>query len=222
MLQIRQHINLVDSYTDDSESVDAQRLEKNINLEIGGFAEENDQLAQYYVVPDTKYANSLGSEIIKAIKEYTAGSDVNGELIEAGGDLNLLPPLLKKQYQLIMSLKGKYRLQEEHHTYSGTGTFDPMEVTVDGIFQTPAFLSTSLSVKVAVKTTNYRRESDDDHVLHFVLPEGFVGGFYVAPYSQDPEELEFLLYPQERFRHLHSHVVVLDGVKRHIHSFKPL
>jgi len=99
-----------------------------------------------------------------------------------------------------------------------------MEVTIDGIFHTPAFLSTSLSVRVAVKTTNYRRdqaEEVDDHVIHFILPEGFTGGFYVAPYSNDPEELEFLIFPEESFSHINTKIIDLGGIKRHIHTFKP-
>lgn len=222
---MRNLMNVMDSYSDDSDSVESKRLEQNINLEVGGFAEENDQLAQYYVIQDTKYTNSLGSETINALKEYTAGSEINGALIEVGGDPNLLPFNLKKQYQLIMRLKGKFSLPEEHHTYCGTGTFNPMDVTDSGIFSTPSFLSTSLSIKVAVKTTNYRREQDhnvEDHVIHFILPAGFEGGFYVAPYSHDPEELEFLIYPKENFRHMSSRKVHLDGIQRHIHTYKPI
>ncbi len=214
-------MNVMDSYLDDSSSEDSKRIEKNINLEIGDFAEENDHLAKYYTIQDTKYANSRGAETIKAIEEYTAGSEINGALIEVGGDSFELPPGLRKQYTMLMSLKGKVRLPEEHHTYSGTGTFNPMDVTVDGIFETPAFLSTSLSIKVAVKTTNYRRDEDEDHVLHFVLPEGFIGGYYIAPYSKDPEELEFLIFPKEKFRHIRSTAMNLDGIKRHIHTFEP-
>ncbi len=215
MFSMRYFVNLVDSYTDDSESLDSKRLETNINLEIGDFATENEQLVQQYKISDPS--------VIKAVRHYTHESSINDELIRVGGEIGRMPEDSRMEYEKLISLRG-VNLGEEHHTYCGTGTFNPMDVAHGGVFHTPAFLSTSLSVKVAVKTTNYRRdqaEAQEDHVIHFVLPQGFTDGFYVAPYSFDPEELEFLLFPGVPFQHLTSNVVVLDGIKRHVHSFKP-
>jgi hypothetical protein len=215
MFSMRYLVNLVDSYADETDTVESTRLETNINLEVGAFKDENDQLAGEFVIDDPA--------IRKAIKHYTHESSINDELIRAEGDVSRLPEDSQIEYKQLISLKG-VPMAEGHHTYCGTGTFNPMEVTQGGIFQTPAFLSTSLSLKVAVKTTNYRRDHDhavEDHVIHFILPEGFAGGFYVAPYSNDPEELEYLVFPQENFRHVGSQVLPLDGVKRHVHSFKP-
>jgi hypothetical protein len=220
MFSMRYFVNLMDSaimdsYEDDSNSEEAKRIETNMNLSIKGFEEENKQLESEYIIEDPK--------VQSAVKHYTHASSINEELIRVDGVPGRLPEDFRNEYDLLISLKGT-PLGEEHHTYCGTGTFNPMEVTVGGIFKTPAFLSTSLSVRVAVKTTNHRREQAhnvEDHVLHFVLPEGFTGGFYIAPYSSDPEELEFLLFPKEHFRHLGSKVIELDGIKRHIHSFRP-
>jgi len=230
MLVIRDAMNIVEATLTDSlesevDSAVTKRLESNINLEIGDFAEEDAELAKHYVIPDTKYANSVGSERVKAIKDYTAGSEINGKLIEVEGDPNMLPSNFRKEYTMLMSLKGKVPLPEEHHTYSGTGTFNPMDVTENGIFETPAFMSTSLSMKVAVKTTNYRRDNaheEEDHVLHFILPKGYTGCYYVAHYSHDPEELEMLIFPKERFKHVSSQKLMLGGVTRHVHTFEPL
>lgn len=206
---------IMDSYEDESGSEEAKRVETNMNLDMKGFEGENAQLEAEFVIEDPK--------VQSAVRHYTHASSINEELIRVDGVAARMPEDFRMEYELLVSLKGT-PLGEEHHTYCGTGTFNPMDVTVGGIFKTPAFLSTSLSVRVAVKTTNHRREQAnevEDHVLHFVLPEGFSGGFYVAPYSNDPEELEFLVFPKEHFRHLDSTVVELDGIKRHIHTFQP-
>lgn len=220
MFSMRYFVNLMDSeimdsYEDESESEEAKRVETNMNLSMEGFSEENTQLEAEYVIDDP--------EVQSAVRHYTHESSINEELIRVDGVADRMPEDFRKEYKLLTSLKGT-PLGEEHHTYCGTGTFNPMDVTSGGVFKTPAFLSTSLSVRVAVKTTNYRREKaheDEDHVIHFILPEGFSGGFYVAPYSNDPEELEFLVFPKEHFQHENSTVVELDGIKRHIHTFRP-
>ena len=206
---------IMDSYEDESGSEEAKRVETNMNLTMKGFEEENAQLEAEFVIEDPK--------VQAAVRHYTHASTINDELIKVDGVSGLLPKGALEEYELLISLKGP-PLGEEHHVYCGTGTFDPSDVTVGGVFKTPAFLSTSLSVRVAVKTTNYRRDEGDqeeDHVIHLVLPEGFTGGFYVAPYSNDPEELEFLVFPKEHFRHIGTTVLDLDGIKRHIHSYRP-
>ncbi len=210
---MRHFINLTDSYQDDSNKIDAKSLEDNINLDFSGFEKENKQLSSEYIVDD--------KEIQKAIKHYTHASSINDELIRANGNIDKLPTDFRTEYNLLMKLEGN--LQENHHVYSGTGTFNPLDVVVDNVFNTPAFLSTSLSIKVAVKTDNFRRkDSDEDHIIHLFLPKGFTGGFYIAPYSYDPEELEFLIFPNEKFRHIGDQKLELDGVHRIIHSFKPV
>ena len=215
MFSMRYFINLADSNTDESDSVESTRLETNINLEIGAFANEHEQLAQQFRITD--------QATVAAVRHYTHESTINSELIRVGGNPMSMPKDFREEYAKLISLQGT-PLAEEHHTYSGTGTFNPMDVTVNGMFHTPAFLSTSLSLRVAVKTTNHRRdqaEAQEDHVLHFVLPAGFMDGFYVAPYSSDPEELEYLIFPNVPFRHLNTKVLSLGGVKRHVHSFTP-
>ena len=209
---MRDLINIVDSYTNDTNSDEAKGLSDTTNLEIGDFSKENDELSAYYVI------KSQGMQ--QVVKHYTKESTINSELIKVGGDIDQLPELAKREYNALMSLKGT-PLQEEHHVYSGTGTFDPLEVTVNGVFETPAFLSTSLNIEVAVKTTNFRREEDEDFVIHLILPEGFSGCFYVAPYSFNPEELEMLVFPKERFAFIKTQKLMLDGVNRTVHSFKP-
>jgi hypothetical protein len=209
----RDSISLLDSVEDETSGADAKRLETNINLDFEGFADEDKQLSATFIITDPA--------IRKAVRHYTKESTINDELIRVNCDITRLPEDFQIEYERLISLRGT-PLGEEHHTYSGTGTFNPMDITERGIFSTPAFISTSLSMKVAVKTTNYRRDdAAEDHVLHFILPEGFDGGFYVAPYSHDPEELEYLIFPQEAFRHVGSKVLSLGGVQRHIHSFRP-
>lgn len=211
----RDSISLLDSVEDETREADAQKLETNINLDADGFADENSQLAADFVITDPS--------VQRAVKHYTKESSINDELIRVECNVARLPEDSRIEYDQLISLKGT-PLGEEHHVYSGTGTFNPMDLTERGIFSTPAFISSSLSMKVAVKTTNYRRDQDgarEDHVLHFTLPEGFTGGFYVAPYSTDPEELEYLIFPQEKFRHVSSRVLSLGGVQRHVHTFSP-
>jgi hypothetical protein len=215
MLHIRKSINIVDSYQNDIGTPDAVELETNINLDFAGFEKENAQLtAQYHL--------SKWSATVALIKHYSAGSNINNDLIRVGGDPAELGYVEQREYNALIGLGGRVELAEPHHVYSGTGTFDPRDVTVEGIFKTPAFMSTSLSIKVAVKTTNYRRKEDEDHVLHFTLPAGFSDGFYIAPYSHDPEELEFLILANISFKYLGTKIVDLDGVTRHFHSYRPL
>lgn len=212
----REHMNLLDSIESEVDSAETKRLEANINLEVEGFADENNQLAAEFVIEDPT--------IIRAVKHYTKESTINDELIRVNCEVDRMPSNFQTEYYQLMSLKGVV-LQEEHHVYSGTGTFNPMDITSFKIFSTPAFMSASLSMKVAVKTTNYRREHDEareDHVLHFMLPAGFEDGFYVAPYSAAPEELEYLIFPQEQFRHVTTRVLDLGGIKRHVHTFRPI
>jgi len=212
MLHIRKAMNIMDSYTDETGLPVASELEKNIDLDFDGFEEENAQLTKQYEL-------TRGS-LIALIKLYTAGSEINGKLIQAGGDPDALDMRYRREYDALKSLDNMVQLAEEHHVYSGTGTFDPSDVTTDGVFRTPAFMSMSISLKVAVKTTNYRRQDDEDHVIHTILPKGFTNGFYVAPYSHDPEELEFLIMPNVEFDFVSTRKLDLGGVTRHIHSYR--
>jgi hypothetical protein len=215
MFNMRYFINLADSYQDDTKSVEAAHTESDLNLVVGSFKKEDLQLTDEFHIDDPA--------VQAAVMNYTHESTINSELIRVDGQVPRMPESFQDEYKLLMSLKGT-PLGENHQTYCGTGTFNPMEVTSGGIFQTPAFMSTSLSIRVAVKTTNGRRENAEeveDHVLHFVLPKGYEGGFYVAPYSRDPEELEYLIFPKEHFRHIKTEIRNFEDVKRHIHSFRP-
>jgi hypothetical protein len=205
-----------ESYTDDTKSSDVRNLDQNEYLEIGDFKAENDHLASYFKVEDP---------ILKTIiRQYTNASSINAELIKVNG---VILDLSKKQstiYNQLTNLKGT-ELREEHHVYCGTGIFDPRKVITNNLFRTPTFLSTSLSIRVAIKTSNFRRnemKSDQDNILHFILPKGFKGGFYIAPFSRDPEELEFLIFPLVEFRYTTTKIITVENIKRYVHSLIPL
>jgi hypothetical protein len=230
MLQIRAAIDIVDSYQSEVGNDDSRRIETNINLDFKGFEAEHAQLAAQYQITT--------ASVLHMTKLYTAGSDINAALIEAGGDPSQLDGAMRAQYYSLLMLNNRVALNEVHHTYSGTGEFDPREITEDGVLSTPAFTSSSLSIKVAVKTTNYRRDDEtdeweatrnalladmmpEDHVLHFILPAGFKNGFYVAPYSHDPEELEFLIMPNTRFKYVKTETATVQGIRRNFHTYEP-
>ena len=209
---MRDIIDLFDSYTNDDESLDASYIGSEY-VDTHGFEEENRQLKSYFKVK-SKAAQ-------KAILDYTTESPINNLLNRVlDGDPTKLPLKYRKQYGLLTGLHGV--LKEEHHVYSGTGTFDATEKLENNLFKTTSFISASLNIKIAAMTANFRRDGTDDNLMHFILPKGFDGGFYIAEYSYDPEELEYLIFPNEKFQYIESKKLEISGITRHIHVFKPL
>lgn len=208
---MRDLINTVESLSDDSATAGAALDDSSIYIGIGEFRTEHETLAQEFQITD--------EATIKAVRQYTYASTINDAI--ATHDLH---GRVKHQYDLLMGLSG-YAIDETHHVYSGTGTFDPRGLTQAGIFTTDRFLSTSLNIEVAAKTTTYRREQarrGEDHILHLIIEAGFDEGFYIAPYSNSPEELEYLVMPDARFEYLTSRSIDTPHGLRHIHSFRSL
>lgn len=114
----------------------------------------------------------------RTIKKYTNGeTGMNSELIESGqvaeGNWQ------HGHYQGMKDIfKHKLDLDHDAHVYSGIG-FDPTKhfKEHDGVFHSPAFISTSLNPHVAlgIGSSNYGMDS---HVLHFQLPKGYSKGAY--------------------------------------------
>lgn len=195
-----------ESYSSEIDSPEAELLSSNIDIisDFDTYAEEHNQLSHQYIITD--------NATIDAVKAYTDASTVNSLLLRSK---NLGKH--KSEYKLLKSLDGKVALGEEHHVYCGTGIVDPQEK----ITKSKAFLSTSLSIQVAVKNTNFKRDGDSDHVMHIILPEGFTNGFYIASYSVNPEELEFLIMPDVEFDFVDEKKIDIDGVTRTFHTFVP-
>lgn len=203
-----------ESYTDDTGKQNAVITDAAYDLSVGRFAAEQGQLVASFPL---EY-----EEIVRVIREYTTASSLNSALL-AGRKLSARS---QRQYDALMELKSlRYKLGEEHHVYSGAGLFDPTRAISDDIFQTPAFISTSLNIAVAAKTNNFRRQekhADQDHLLHFILPKGYAGCFYIGPYSITPEELEMIIFPDQRFQLIASKTRRLDKADRLIYTFRPL
>jgi hypothetical protein len=100
-------------------------------------------------------------------------------------------------------------LKEEVHTYSGTG--DNLGLKVGKVVNFPAFTSTSINARTAAifnthgpkeKTANTELEHvlTPHHVLHFKLPVGYNKGAYIVDHSDHPQEHEFLLHPNQKFK----------------------
>ncbi len=121
-----------------------------------------------------------------------------------------------------------HTLKEDLHVYSGIG-FDPSEHFKEGngVFHSPAFLSTSVGVSTpksfgqafASKDAHHdqwddeytakdnasvvkqgSRSEQDKHIIHFHLPKGYSGGMHIAPESKFPEEREFLLNRNQKWK----------------------
>lgn len=121
-----------------------------------------------------------------------------------------------------------HTLKEDLHVYSGIG-FDPSEHFKEGngVFHSPAFLSTSVGVETpksfgqafASKDAHHdqwddeytakdnanvvkqgSRSEQDKHIIHFHLPKGYSGGMHIAPESKFPGEREFLLNRNQKWK----------------------
>lgn len=205
--------SLIESYTDDINKSGSSILSSNYNLKIDKFAKEQGQLVATFPI---QYEDT-----IKAIRDYTKESSINAALLSD----KKLNRASKIQYELLIDLKKlHYRLNEEHHVYSGTGNFDPNTVIKNKIFNTDAFISSSLNIEVAAKNNNFHRKetnTKEDHILYFILPKGYNGCFYIGPYSSSPEELEMLIFPNEKFKIIKSKTLQLKNCLRHIHTLTP-
>jgi hypothetical protein len=161
-----------------------------------------------------------------AVVKHTRHSSSINEMLVKKDTLN---EHVQKHVDKINSyLNGAKPLEETHHVYSGLG-FNPTKITEhsDGVFKTPAFLSTSLNPAAATAKSNFRRKYWDnaahENILHVELPKGYTGGRYIGAHSGFPAEQEFLLKPNQKFK-IHDHTTVEGpgGITRHIWHAKPL
>lgn len=204
---------IIESYSDDTETAGSEITSPDFNLTITDYTKEQADLMVDFSIDD--------SEMAKTIRTYTEASSINGALISG----RKLGSKLQKQQDELLSLKTLgCSLSRAHHVYSGTGIFDPSEIIKRKVFKSAAFISASLNIEVAAKTNNFRREKkhgEDDYVLHFMLPKGYKCCFYIGPYSTFPEELEMMIFPNERFKLVGTTVLELDDCHRHIFTMAP-
>ena len=204
--------DLFESCTDDTRKQDAVRSTPDFDISIGRFADEQGQLVADFPIGY--------DDLVSKIRQYTTASSLNSALLSG----RKLSTKLQSQYDALMELKDlRDTLSKEHHVYSGIGVFDPKSIMKNDIFQTGSFISASINIAVASKNNNFKRKEDaDDHLLHFILPKGYRGCFYIGPYSTSPEELEIVIFPNERFRLISSKTRKLDDAIRHIYTLKPV
>lgn len=101
---------------------------------------------------------------------------------------------------LMRFLSNAAPLTREHHVYSGMGHYCP-ETTKNGIFKIDRHISASINPEISAIHSNGRSVSSEPiHTLHFHLPVGYKGGRYIAPYSDYPQELEYVLKSNQKFR----------------------
>lgn len=101
-------------------------------------------------------------------------------------------------------------LERELHVYSGTsGGWNLGHLKEGDAVHTPAFTSTSITPRTAYTraTVNYnespRKDTGIDYIkniLHFQLPKGYKGGAHIASVSEYPEEHEYLLNKDQKWR----------------------
>ncbi len=211
---MRNLIDVIESFTNDTNTKDAKLTNSDLELSVKKFADEQAKLMKEFYIDD--------SELAEQVRNFTKESPLNKILIK-GKSLN---KKYEEQYYALMLLKKYgYSLQEKHHVYSGSHGFDPTEISKDGIFETPAFISASLNIAVSSKINNFHREKEDgseDHIMHFILPKGYKGCFYLGAYSTYPEELEMIIFPEEKFKLESSEKFKTKGIERHIHTFRPV
>jgi len=95
-------------------------------------------------------------------------------------------------------------LNHEAHVYSGL-SFDPSKhfEQNNGVFQTPAYTSTSLRTHTAKYFAMDHIPSSDEtkidrHILHFKLPVGYNKGRYLDATVNDMVEAEYLLHKNQK------------------------
>lgn len=113
-------------------------------------------------------------------------------------------------------------LTKEHHVYSGLGEGGPdeHEKTVNKIFKTKSFMSTSISPEIAAAHAQYKggRSRYEWNILHIHLPVGYKGGRYIAKHSSYAGEGEFLIAPDQKFKILGktTHDIESDDGTTHV------
>ena len=148
-----------------------------------------------------KLHEAVTPEARQAISAYSGqmSRDINRDLIyrneveEGSDEADVHKSLLEHIDQVAP-------LTQTHHVYSGTG-YDPH--FENEIIKTPAWTSASIHPLVA---RSFTQSPGDKHIIHFELPTGYNKGAYIASKSEIPNEHEFLLKPNQKWK-LTNHVI---------------
>jgi len=137
-----------------------------------------------------------------SILRYTGveSGDLNSRLVRGESPTIMQQSLHKNLHTMYDSAAP---LQKTHHVYSSTGHFDPSSAVGEhGVFHTPAHTSASLHPGIAAMHANATSDSakHDHHIIHFELPAGSQHGLYIGGTSKFPEEREFLLRPNSKWK----------------------
>jgi hypothetical protein len=159
-----------------------------------------------------------------SVRRYTGNDskELNTSLITKGE-----PELIhQSMHNNLMKLHEESpALKRTHHVYSSTGSFDPGKVVKeDGVFTTPAHISTTLHPGIAAAKANAQDTGlNDQHILHFELPTGYKHGSYLAGHSQYRHEKEYLIKPKTKWKVKNKTTfhVGENGQKRHVWHVVP-
>lgn len=220
------HVQEAFDHTDNdlrlSQTHDSEPLEAKAHSDV--IETHKDMLAHHPADELTKIEHN-------AVRAHTSKSEgVNSELLAGRGYDDII---IGRHIKNVMSAIDKAKpLHRDLHVYSGLGGFNPMKIANDGVFHTPAFISTSINPQTATAKANHLRkydiqptigkfnkDTDPDHILHVHLPKGYEGGRYIAGSSVFPKEHEFLLAPNQHYKI--THVTEMESPRRNIYHAVP-
>ena len=136
---------------------------------------------------------------------------INKGLIETSNPQQL-PQKMKDNINSIKThISKQLPLDKGMSVFSGTGSWDPTRETKGKILHNKAFISSSVNFAKA-------QEFSEGNIAHFKLPVGYKNGAYVANNSNHPEEKEYLLNSDQKWKHIATKATSTGKV----HTFEPL
>lgn len=146
----------------------------------------------------------LGTGDLSRIYSTTASNKINNALVSAYlQEPHVHPAALNDFVNEIKGGMARSPLKNHLTTYSGMA-FDPTTQINKGIYHTPAFTSTSIDPKVTKKFIYPQEPKAEKHIAVFHLKPGYDKGAYIQPVSTHSDEYEYLLAPNQKFKHLGS------------------
>jgi hypothetical protein len=177
----------------------------------------NQEIIDHY---DNNHVTSSPASI-GHLRQYTYESQpLNKALVDASGDYKKLPTDMAEPYEHVKEiLQNTPAHTRSFRTYSKLGHELAQHidaVPIGGKFSSPAFLSSSINPSAAMNFSVGRR-----HFGVFHIPAGSKPGAYVATASENPDESEYLIAPNTRWRKTKSSTILKNGARvNYIHHFE--
>ncbi len=120
--------------------------------------------------------------------------------------------------------KSKLALPFTLNVYHGSGNHlgsKLMELNSGTRLLMKAPVAASINPVIAAGFADGRQYEGQSHMIHIGLPSGYDSGSYVAPYSNAPGEMEYLVHPGQKF--VYGGRTTIENMPRkfHVHTLIP-